>query len=116
MAQIDAFFKLMNDEGASDLHMMAGQQPVLRIRGDGAMAHVHVDHAFGARLQGHHRKRTGVGKQVQKPFAGHPGHQSLAVLPLVKKQAGIKSFLQRYQEVKSVFLYSQTARCSRAAQ
>ncbi len=34
MAQIDAFFKLMNDEGASDLHMMAGQQPVLRIRGD----------------------------------------------------------------------------------
>jgi twitching motility protein PilT len=34
MAQIDAFFKLMNDEGASDLHMIAGQQPVLRIRGD----------------------------------------------------------------------------------
>lgn len=34
MAQIDAFFKLMNDEGASDLHMVAGHQPVLRIRGD----------------------------------------------------------------------------------
>ncbi len=34
MAQIDGFFKLMNDEGASDLHMVAGQQPVLRIRGD----------------------------------------------------------------------------------
>lgn len=34
MAQIDAFFKLMNDEGASDLHVMAGQQPILRIRGD----------------------------------------------------------------------------------
>ena len=34
MAQIDAFFKLMNDEGASDLHMVAGQQPVLRIRGE----------------------------------------------------------------------------------
>jgi twitching motility protein PilT len=34
MAQIDAFFKLMNDEGASDLHMVAGQQPVLRVRGD----------------------------------------------------------------------------------
>jgi len=34
MAQIDAFFKLMNDEGASDLHMISGQQPVLRIRGD----------------------------------------------------------------------------------
>lgn len=34
MAQIDAFFKLMNDEGASDLHMVAKQQPILRIRGD----------------------------------------------------------------------------------
>ena len=34
MAQIDAFFKLMNDQGASDLHMIAGQQPILRIRGD----------------------------------------------------------------------------------
>ncbi|HDZ90000.1 MAG: type IV pilus twitching motility protein PilT [Deltaproteobacteria bacterium] len=34
MAQIDAFFKLMNDQGASDLHLMAGQQPVLRILGD----------------------------------------------------------------------------------
>lgn len=34
MAEIDGFFKLMNDEGASDLHMVAGQQPVLRIRGD----------------------------------------------------------------------------------
>ncbi|MCJ7602919.1 MAG: PilT/PilU family type 4a pilus ATPase, partial [Desulfobulbaceae bacterium] len=34
MAQIDAFFKLMNDQGASDLHLVAGQQPILRIRGD----------------------------------------------------------------------------------
>ncbi|WP_420208636.1 type IV pilus twitching motility protein PilT [Candidatus Electronema sp. JC] len=34
MAQIDAFFKLMNEQGASDLHMVAGQQPILRIRGD----------------------------------------------------------------------------------
>ncbi|MGL1932969.1 MAG: type IV pilus twitching motility protein PilT [Desulfotalea sp.] len=34
MAQIDGFFKLMNDEGASDLHMVANQQPVLRIQGD----------------------------------------------------------------------------------
>ncbi len=34
MAQIDGFFKLMNDEGASDLHMVAGQQPILRILGD----------------------------------------------------------------------------------
>lgn len=34
MAQIDAFFKLMNDEGASDLHVVAEQQPLLRIRGD----------------------------------------------------------------------------------
>ena len=34
MAQIDAFFKLMNEQGASDLHMVAGQQPLLRINGD----------------------------------------------------------------------------------
>jgi len=34
MAQIDAFFKLMNDQGASDLHLVSGQQPVLRIQGD----------------------------------------------------------------------------------
>jgi twitching motility protein PilT len=34
MAKIDAFFKLMNDQGASDLHLVSGQQPVLRIRGD----------------------------------------------------------------------------------
>ncbi|MBN1276214.1 MAG: type IV pilus twitching motility protein PilT [Deltaproteobacteria bacterium] len=34
MAQIDAFFKLMNDHEASDLHLMAGQQPVLRIQGE----------------------------------------------------------------------------------
>jgi twitching motility protein PilT len=34
MAQIDAFFKLMNEQGASDLHLMAGQQPVLRIQGE----------------------------------------------------------------------------------
>jgi len=34
VAQIDAFFKLMNDQGASDLHLVSGQQPVLRIRGE----------------------------------------------------------------------------------
>jgi len=34
MAQIDAFFKLMNEQGASDLHLITGQQPVLRIHGE----------------------------------------------------------------------------------
>ena len=34
MAQIDAFFKLMNEQGASDLHMVSGSKPILRIRGD----------------------------------------------------------------------------------
>ena len=34
MAKIDAFFKLMNEQGASDLHLMAGQPPALRIRGE----------------------------------------------------------------------------------
>ncbi|MBN2373649.1 type IV pilus twitching motility protein PilT [bacterium] len=34
MAKIDAFFKLMSEQGASDLHLIAGSQPILRIRGD----------------------------------------------------------------------------------
>jgi twitching motility protein PilT len=34
MAQIDAFFKLMHEQGASDLHLAAGQQPVMRVQGD----------------------------------------------------------------------------------
>ena len=34
MAKIDAFFKLMNDQGASDLHLVSGQPPALRINGD----------------------------------------------------------------------------------
>jgi twitching motility protein PilT len=34
MAKIDAFFQLMNEQGASDLHLVTGQQPALRIRGD----------------------------------------------------------------------------------
>ena len=34
MAQIDAFFKLLNEQGASDLHLMSGQQPVLRVQGE----------------------------------------------------------------------------------
>jgi len=34
MAQIDAFFKLMNDQQASDLHLAAGKQPILRVRGE----------------------------------------------------------------------------------
>lgn len=34
MAKIDAFFKLMHDQGASDLHLAAGQPPAIRIHGD----------------------------------------------------------------------------------
>ena len=34
MAKIDAFFQLMHEQGASDLHLVAGQQPAVRIRGD----------------------------------------------------------------------------------
>ena len=34
MAKIDAFFQLMHDQGASDLHLVSGQQPALRTRGD----------------------------------------------------------------------------------
>jgi twitching motility protein PilT len=34
MAKIDAFFKLMHDHGASDLHLASGQPPALRLRGE----------------------------------------------------------------------------------
>jgi len=34
VAKIDAFFKLMNEQGASDLHLVSGQPPALRVRGD----------------------------------------------------------------------------------
>ncbi len=34
MAKIDAFFKLMHDQNASDLHLVSGQPPALRIHGD----------------------------------------------------------------------------------
>ncbi len=34
MAKIDAFFKLMHDQRASDLHLASGSPPILRIHGD----------------------------------------------------------------------------------
>jgi twitching motility protein PilT len=34
MAKLDAFFKLMVDQGASDLHLVAASQPILRVSGD----------------------------------------------------------------------------------
>ena len=34
MAKIDAFFQLMHEEGSSDLHLVTGQPPALRIRGE----------------------------------------------------------------------------------
>jgi len=34
MAKIDAFFNFMNDHGASDLHLAAGSQPIVRVRGE----------------------------------------------------------------------------------
>jgi len=42
MAQIDAFFKLMHEQGASDLHLVSGQQPAIRIRGDMERVKYHV--------------------------------------------------------------------------
>ena len=34
MAKLDAFFKLMLEQGASDLHLAAGSPPLLRVHGD----------------------------------------------------------------------------------
>jgi len=42
MARIDAFFRLMNAQGASDLHLAGGNLPALRIRGDLERVNYHV--------------------------------------------------------------------------
>ena len=34
MARIDALFKMMKDEGASDLHLSTGNPPIFRLRGE----------------------------------------------------------------------------------
>ena len=34
MAKVDAFLKMMNEQGASDLHLRTGEPPALRVRGD----------------------------------------------------------------------------------
>src|SRR5881396_3543000 len=34
MAEIDAFFNFMVEQGASDLHLAFGSQPIVRIRGE----------------------------------------------------------------------------------
>ncbi len=34
MAQIDAFFKMIHELGASDLHLSSGSQPVVRLHGE----------------------------------------------------------------------------------
>ena len=34
MAQIDAFFSMMNEIGASDLHLSSGSQPIIRLHGE----------------------------------------------------------------------------------
>ena len=34
MAKLDAFFKLMLDQNASDLHLVSGQPPILRVHGE----------------------------------------------------------------------------------
>ncbi len=42
MAKIDAFFKLMHDQKASDLHLVSGQPPALRINGEIERVKYHV--------------------------------------------------------------------------
>ena len=34
MAKLDTFFKLMVEQGASDLHLTSGSQPILRVNGE----------------------------------------------------------------------------------
>ncbi len=34
MARIDAIFKIVQEQGASDLHLTSGSRPILRISGE----------------------------------------------------------------------------------
>ncbi len=34
MARIDALFKMMNEQGASDLHLSTGSPPIFRLNGE----------------------------------------------------------------------------------
>src|SRR5690348_8315522 len=42
MAKLDAFFKLMVDQGASDLHLVSGSQPILRVHGELQRIRYHI--------------------------------------------------------------------------
>jgi twitching motility protein PilT len=42
MARIDSFFRLMNAQGASDVHLTSGNLPALRIKGDIERVNYHV--------------------------------------------------------------------------
>ena len=42
MAKIDAFFRLMNAQGASDLHLASGNLPALRIKGTLERVNYHI--------------------------------------------------------------------------
>src|SRR5262249_16652377 len=45
MAKIDAFFNLMMEVGASDLHLASGSQPIVRVRGEmERISHPPLDH------------------------------------------------------------------------
>ena len=54
MPKIDDFFKIMVDHGASDLHLIAGQPPIMRINGElervagqGVLIHEELKHVLG---------------------------------------------------------------------
>ena len=48
MAKIDGLFKVMFDRGASDLHLVAGQRPILRLQGEleGIEGHGVLEHDY----------------------------------------------------------------------
>jgi hypothetical protein len=59
---------------------------VLLPDGQSALAHVEVHHLRRAALQGHHRKRTGVGKKVEHVFVFGVVFEPLAPVGHVQKQ------------------------------
>ena len=114
MAKIDAFFKLMNEQGASDLHLVAGQPPALRIRGDIERIKFKVlesddlrnmlyeispeekikvfeetgDVDFGYEIPGRHSQgRRAVPDRSPQPYLGGHDHDHQSPRPVVGRQS-----------------------------
>lgn len=60
----------------------------------GSATHVYVDHRIRPRLLGHHRKRAGVGKQIEHFLAPRPLFQPLPARLHIEEETGVLTLAQ----------------------